>query len=1465
MSISLCITNPCGTPKQSPQAASSMMDRDPPTGDSGEKMKNSHKTYRKAVMPPLQSTTGSTMFGSNKSKKCYNSSNRKKQQIIDKLKMWNVNIAPSGLDKSEDELSTVSAVTNQSKESFEPTGSGSLNLEQDNTSISVEELIKASSKKKAQKANNKCNPEEMVAHSLSKLTIAKLDRDTASNPKEHSEKKPARSFEHAPEGMIVRDDVHIHASSAHLTNTLTSSTTEQSSGCSGELTSKSASLPEPQPSSFAMKGSDQKHSHKSYVRSSAISNTGGVSAAPTYSEMPTSGTRNGKDHVTVSKQSRVSVISLMLQGNAEQNESLRLDHFADNVSSASSSSTLPKSVHPNHHVGQHHTSYIPTLGVQHPPKQQALINRPDHHHSVQPNTNTSPHHYSFDFLRDVGLKMSLGANNASSGELSMYRGSSQANYNFTQQFQQHMMQHHQNNQLQQQNHASRQTTHQPQQLLQLHQIMPQQPQYNRSPNVYGSGDEMAAQHCAIHDPQAFANYALLNAATEGQNQTANGGKGYDLSSCLFNQNGGAVPSQHQVTHYKQLLEQPQQHNVQMHNYHQNNNYQYHNRNAVSYASQGSGRVIGTVVGREDGGRNGTNGKKFWNTHGKGKNNSNPANGGSKHQFNKVQSIGYGYRKNYQHYYNHPANGGNHYYEHIPIQQQQQPQQQQQHHHHQQQQSHHHHKHWHRNLVYVRGYDRGHGAVSSHEYTNGNQHQEVEQTSVNPHSASTNSPEGNNLEEDINNSNEIQENGVNEPTTCQEPLINGASREEEKDTEKSNSSELHEERVYGSRKLCNVPRSSSSSSVVSIPSTESSVISCNTSHLESTVANGGHDYESDSSHSSDYREGTFRYSKYSDTNDNKAFRSSSSTSSGTSSSSAYLALSEFVPSAPASLHASTAGLVGEFIVRSQSFHGSHQNLMAYANGGNVGDGNPPVGSPKGCPRTVTGTQSVPVFGELFGNHSQTNSIQFVNSQSTAKFGSSSSLELALQTAAISSSSSSSLSASSVPPNDFQSMQSGHPKTRSQSGRTSPTNTIVPYRSHRSTVGGSSVSFPTNTKAQLSNKNGTGRKNLQAAVSYAHRSSVPGDYQPTPADRFILRANEVEMKIPPDALTNGSIWDNLSRGIWERFVGAQQTEEKYVQKMELWRDLYSSIKKGFPKYSLYLVGSTISGFGADSSDVDMCLVSRSSPSCYDHRLEALFSLSLVKEYFMNMPSSSFSEFSLIQAKVPILRFQDGKNGIEVDLNFNNCVGIRNTHLLHCYSQMDWRVRPLVLMVKLWAQHHNINDAKNMTISSYSLVLMVIHFLQCGASPPILPCLHAMYPEKFMKIVDIHNIEMIERIEPYQTDNKESLGELMLNFLEYYTKFDYEHYAISVRTSSIIPVEECRLARSYKNDPHHWKHLCIEEPFDYTNTARSVFDGEVFEQIKSTFATSWQMLKDSKHVNALFGEPLFTPVTSTLSITS
>lgn len=71
------------------------------------------------------------------------------------------------------------------------------------------------------------------------------------------------------------------------------------------------------------------------------------------------------------------------------------------------------------------------------------------------------------------------------------------------------------------------------------------------------------------------------------------------------------------------------------------------------------------------------------------------------------------------------------------------------------------------------------------------------------------------------------------------------------------------------------------------------------------------------------------------------------------------------------------------------------------------------------------------------------------------------------------------------------------------------------------------------------------------------------------------------------------------------------------------------------------------------------------------------------------------------------------------------------------VDWRLQPLAVMVKLWAQYHEINNAKDLTISSYSLILMVIHYMQCGVQPAILPCLHAIYPDKFtVRLFHFHN---------------------------------------------------------------------------------------------------------------------------------
>ncbi|GBP61747.1 Poly(A) RNA polymerase gld-2 homolog A [Eumeta japonica] len=268
--------------------------------------------------------------------------------------------------------------------------------------------------------------------------------------------------------------------------------------------------------------------------------------------------------------------------------------------------------------------------------------------------------------------------------------------------------------------------------------------------------------------------------------------------------------------------------------------------------------------------------------------------------------------------------------------------------------------------------------------------------------------------------------------------------------------------------------------------------------------------------------------------------------------------------------------------------------------------------------------------------------------------------------------------------------------------------------------------------------------------------------------------------------GSKWDTLSQELWDKFVTSQQTEDTFRKKMLVWRYLYITVKSVYPRYGLYVVGSTMSGFGLDSSDMDLCLFVRPAEDM-DSRTSAIIHLGYILNYVRNVDS------------------------------------------------MDWRVRPLVVITKLWARAHNINDARQRTLSSYSLTLMVIHFLQHGTSPAVLPCVcvRAAWWEY------AGGAAAARWPTAQRSLNRQSLGELFAALLHYYGSFPYDKMAVSVRIGRPVPVSECRAARSYKNDPQQWKYLCVEEPFDLTNTARSVYDPESFEKIVNAFKESHQRL--------------------------
>ncbi|XP_062307562.1 poly(A) RNA polymerase GLD2 [Osmerus eperlanus] len=338
------------------------------------------------------------------------------------------------------------------------------------------------------------------------------------------------------------------------------------------------------------------------------------------------------------------------------------------------------------------------------------------------------------------------------------------------------------------------------------------------------------------------------------------------------------------------------------------------------------------------------------------------------------------------------------------------------------------------------------------------------------------------------------------------------------------------------------------------------------------------------------------------------------------------------------------------------------------------------------------------------------------------------------------------------------------------------------------------------------------------------------------------------------TSSSLWgasptlhpfstDKLSGQILEVFEACGQKSSDLERKELCRTQLQKEIQRLFPLARLFLAGSSLNGFGSSSSDADLCMV---LPRVSGEWNEAVRVLGQINKLFRHL--SYLRNIQLIKAKVPILKARDTVSGVEFDLNINNTVGIRNTFLLRSYAYAEPRVRPIIMVVKKWAQHYGINDASKGTLSSYTLVLMVLHYLQTLKNP-VVPSLQQQFPECFSVTMDIHMVPDGPRhIPAFSSTNTLSLGELLLGFLKYYTcSFRWDQKVISIREAKAIP----------RTSSSEWKNkfICVEEPFEQKNTARAVYEKSKFDAIKTCFTESWRALQQSKDLNSILPVRLVT----------
>lgn len=182
-------------------------------------------------------------------------------------------------------------------------------------------------------------------------------------------------------------------------------------------------------------------------------------------------------------------------------------------------------------------------------------------------------------------------------------------------------------------------------------------------------------------------------------------------------------------------------------------------------------------------------------------------------------------------------------------------------------------------------------------------------------------------------------------------------------------------------------------------------------------------------------------------------------------------------------------------------------------------------------------------------------------------------------------------------------------------------------------------------------------------------------------------------------------------------------------------------------------------------------------------------------------------LDKASVPIIKLTDRETQVKVDISFNMQSGVQSAELIKKYKQEFPLLAKLVLVLKQFLLQRDLNEVFTGGISSYSLILMCISFMQ-------------LHPRQINPDVD-------------------NLGVLLLEFFELYgRKFNYLKIGISIKNGGrYIPKED--LQRDMV-DGHRPSLLCIEDPLTPGNDIGRSSYGAL--HVKQAFEYAYLMLSQA-----------------------
>ncbi|CAG7721629.1 unnamed protein product [Allacma fusca] len=260
------------------------------------------------------------------------------------------------------------------------------------------------------------------------------------------------------------------------------------------------------------------------------------------------------------------------------------------------------------------------------------------------------------------------------------------------------------------------------------------------------------------------------------------------------------------------------------------------------------------------------------------------------------------------------------------------------------------------------------------------------------------------------------------------------------------------------------------------------------------------------------------------------------------------------------------------------------------------------------------------------------------------------------------------------------------------------------------------------------------------------------------------------------------------------------------------LEQSVKALFPNACALPFGSSVSGIGSNSGDLDLVLLLEekgifpkskarqkkirlqfqrkmlTSGGAADARHQTVRTLELLGDIVRFFIPGYSQTHKILGARVPIIRFVSDFTGLHCDLCYGNSSGVFMSELIYMMGCIDNRFQPLIVTIRSWAAARNItNPVPGAQPTNFMFVMMVINFLQHKQILPTWGILFNNATKEDTRVtedgIDCTYLRDIGELQKYffPKNGHTTLEELLYEFFEFYANFDFAAKGISLLTGS------------------------------------------------------------------------------------